>query len=105
MRTCKRKLDTGKLASAIARALRRDFEGIDIVDVWVAEGVDQYGEDLLRVQVVFEGDLQDGDIWHVVHAPQRLDPILDRIGTDLYPVIDFVAKSDYDRECKRRARR
>jgi hypothetical protein len=105
MASPKRALDARKVAGAIADTLRRDFESIDIVDVHVAEHVGQDGEEQLRVEVVFEGDLEGDDYIRVARAPRRLESVLEKIGTDRYPLLYFVSKADYDRGRKRSARR
>jgi hypothetical protein len=97
--------DEERVARAIADRLRPDFEGIEIVTVNVAPDRDQYGDDILSIEVVFEGNLKGDDALHVAGAGLRLRPVLEEIDTDLYPLISFVSKVDYDRGHRRRAGR
>jgi hypothetical protein len=101
MSTSKSKLDTDKVAGAIARTLQSDFDGVEIVDVHVAEHVDQYGDDMLRIEVVFDGNLNGDDM---ARAHDRLFHVLKQVGSDLFPLPYFVSKSDYNRGRKRSAR-
>ena len=63
----------------------------------VAPDRDREGDNILRIIVVFDGALKDADVLSVAGAARRLRPALDKIDTDLYPLLSFVAKVDYDR--------
>jgi hypothetical protein len=99
----RKRLDANKIASAIAKTLQDDFENIEIIAVHVSEDVDRDGQELLQVEVVFEGDLKKEDALRVAGAARRLRPVLEEIDTDLYPLLSFVSKVDYDRGHRRRA--
>jgi hypothetical protein len=92
-----RKFDSNKVARLILETLSRDFESIEILAVNVAEDVDKDGQDLLHVEVVFEGDLKGDDALRVAGAARRIRPVLEKIDADLYPLLSFVSKVDYDR--------
>lgn len=89
-----KKLDYDLIAGAIARRLSRDFHNVQIFKVNVAHDVDRDGDEILRVEVVFEGDLKGQD---VASAARRLLPTLEEHDADLFPLLSFVSKVDYDR--------
>jgi hypothetical protein len=98
-----KKLDANRVASVVGKTLSRDFESIDIVAVHVTEDLDRDGQEMLRIEVVFEGDLRGDDALRVAGAARRLRPVLEEIDTDLYPLLSFVSKVDYDRGHRRSA--
>ena len=89
-----RKIDSDHIADVVAEKLGRDFESIKILKVNVAQDVDRDGDEILRIEVVFEGKLKGADL---ASASRRLRPALEEIDGDLYPLLSFVSKVDYDR--------
>jgi len=90
-----RKFDSDRIASVVTKKLSRDFENIKIIDVNVARDVDRDGDEILRIEVVFEGTLKGSD---VASAARRLRPALaEETDEDLFPLLSFVSKVDYDR--------
>jgi len=89
-----KKLDYQLIADAVATRLQRDFRNVRILRVNVAEDVDRDGDDILLIEVVFEGDLKGRD---VASAARRLRPALEEIDADIFPLLSFVSKVDYDR--------
>ena len=99
-----KKLDTKKLSEAISRKLGELFDNIKIVDVVVSADHDRDGDDIVRVEVVFTGDLRESDAKHVAGASRTLRPTFDELDVELYPLLSFVSKIDYDRGHKSEAR-
>jgi hypothetical protein len=99
-----KQIDAKQIERLITETLRRYFENIEIIAVHVAQDLDQDGEEMLRVDVVFEGDLKESDARRVAGAERHLRPILEEHDADLYPLLSFVSKVDYEREHARRAR-
>jgi len=91
-----KKFDPDKFADTVAEILGRDFENIKILKVNVTPDQDRDGHDILRIQVVFGGDLKGTDARHVARAARRLRPALDEIDVDVYPLLSFVSKLDYE---------
>lgn len=93
------KVDTATLARAISRELGKLFASIKIVDVIVSPDVDHDGNDILRVEIVFEGMLRGNDARNVAGASRQIMPTIDELidDDDLYPLLSFVSKVDYDR--------
>ena len=99
-----KKFDETRVSRIIADALSGDFENIKIIDVHLARDVDREGGEILRIQVVFDGALKGDDARQVAGAARRLRPVLvEEIDTDLYPLLSFVSKVDYDRGHRRSA--
>jgi hypothetical protein len=98
-----KKFDADRVANVVGETLSRDFENIDILAVHVTEDLDRDGQEILRIEVIFEGDLKGDDALRVAGAASRLRPLLEEIDTDLYPLLSFVSKVDYDRGRRRSA--
>jgi hypothetical protein len=100
-----KRFDAKKLSAAILMKLASQFDNIDIVDVIVIPDKDRDGEDILRVDVIFTGDLRNSDAKKVAGASRSLIPTIEEmVDDDFYPLLSFVSKVDYDREHKREAR-
>jgi len=95
--------DADKVASAVADTLGPDFENIKILQVNVSPGTDPDGNDLLRIEIVFDGTLKRADARHMATAVRRLRPALEEIDVDLFPLLSFVSKLDYEGEIRREA--
>jgi hypothetical protein len=98
-----KQIDMQKIQNGIARVLRGYFENLKIRGVHVKEDVDQDGDEILRVLIVFEGDLEGNDVRRAVGAASRIRPVLEAYDADLFPLLSFVSKLDYDRGRARRA--
>jgi hypothetical protein len=98
-----KKLDTKQLSRIISRELGKLFDNIEIVDVIVSPDHDRDGDTILRVEVIFTGDLRDTDAKKVAGATRQIRPALDEIDEDLYPLLSLVSKVDYERGHKRAA--
>jgi hypothetical protein len=92
-----KKFDSDKVADVVADVLGRDFEKIKILKVNVSPGHDRDGNDIVRIQIVFEGTLKGADARHAAGAVRRLRPALEEIDVDMFPLLSFVSKLDYER--------
>lgn len=94
--------DTAKLESAISRELGKLFENIKIENVIVSPDTDRDGNDMLRVEIVFSGSLRGKDARNVAGATRQIMPTIDELmdDDDLYPLLSFVSKVDYERRGK-----
>lgn len=95
------KFDKQKLSGVITKLLEEHFDNIDIVDVVVSPDRDRDGDEILRVEVVFNGDLKGSE---VAAASRYIGPAISEVNEDLYPLLSFVSKVDYDRGHKSEAR-
>jgi hypothetical protein len=92
-----KKFDQDKVADIVADVLGRDFEKVKILKVNVTPDQDRDGNDILRIQIVFEGSLKGADARHAAGAVRRLRPALEEIDVDMFPLLSFVSKLDYER--------
>jgi hypothetical protein len=81
----------------VAQTLRRDFERIRILDVEIQEDVDFDGEDVLRINVIFEGTSKDLNAKKLSGAVRLLRPKLDKIHESAFPLLSFISKADHDK--------
>jgi hypothetical protein len=96
-RTAVKKFDPDKVADIVTEVLGRDFEKIRILKVNVTPDHDPDGNDILGIQIVFEGTLKGADVRHAAGAVRRLRPALEEIDVNLFPLVSFVSKLDYER--------
>jgi hypothetical protein len=96
------RIDIARIESAVARELRAIFDTIEIVKVTVTPDADRDGNEMLRVEIIFNGELRDTDARNIAGASRRIMPAIDSIveDDDLYPLLSFVSKLDYDRRPK-----
>lgn len=92
-----------KIEDGIHEVLRCYFENLKINAVHVREDRDQDGDPILWVDVVFEGTLKESDARRIPGAARRIRPVLEENDADLFPLLSFVSKVDYDRGRGRRA--
>jgi hypothetical protein len=88
------KAQLNRISKIVAETLSQRFDDIDIHTVNVRRDLDRDGDALLRIEVVFVGKLRGAD---VAGAARYLRPALEEVDADLYPLLSFVSKVDYDR--------
>jgi hypothetical protein len=98
-----KKIDSKKIEARITAMLRKYFENIKIIATHIAQDYDRDGEEILRVDVVFEGTLKGEDARRAAGVARQIRPVLEENDADLFPLLSFVSKLDYDRGRGRRA--
>lgn len=99
------KFDAKKLAEAITRVLGDHFDNMKIVDVVVSPDRDRDGGRIVRVEVVFSGDLKGSDARKIAGASRWIRPTLDElVDEDTYPLLSFVSQVENERGHKRATR-
>lgn len=88
-----RHFDYEAIAKAVSDTLSKDFRIIKIVNVNVTSDIDCDGEQVLRIEVVFDGALKR-DAKHLVSAVRKLRPELSKLHADLFPLLSFVSILD-----------
>lgn len=78
-----------------------ELVGINSAIIAAAGG--NVGDEILRVDVVFEGTLKEADARLAAGAARHIRPVLEENDADLFPLLSFVSKLDYDRGRGRRA--
>jgi hypothetical protein len=81
----------------VVETLRRDFDHTRILDVEIHEDVDFDGEDVLRINVIFEGTPKDLNAKKLSGAVRLLRPKLDKIHESAFPLLSFISKADHDK--------
>jgi len=82
------------ISDRVKAALKRRFSGVDIVAVHVAPDVDQDGDRILRIEIVFDDHRGLLDAGKTSTAVRYLRPVIEQAGESGFPVISFVAKSE-----------
>ena len=81
----------------ISATLQVDFEDVRILEVRVRDDVDSDGDDILIIDVVFEGQPKDLDARKLSGAVRRVRPGLFELGEEAFPLFSFVSKTDADK--------
>jgi len=99
-----KKIDTARVAKIVVDKLGKRFKDIEIVDVIVSSDKDRDGDEILRIQIIFKGVLNESDARQVAGATREVWPALeDELDDDLFPLLSFVSKVDYERGQRREA--
>ena len=84
-----------KLAQIASTQLDDDFENIKILDVKAELGVDEDGEPVVKIFVVFEGDPKSADIAKLSGIERRVRlKFEEEAHDDAFPVFSFISKED-----------
>ena len=90
--------DLETVRGAIFDALSRTLRAVKILDVRLSEDVGPEGEDVLRIDVIFEGDPQKIDPRLISGMVRTLRPVLEEAHESAFPLISLISKSDLPRE-------
>lgn len=91
--------DMRKIAKVVRRALASEFKGTRILDVRISEDRDLDGDEILRVDVLFEGVPNDIDTIKFSGFVRSIRPRLLRDADELaFPLFSFIAKDDVGAE-------
>lgn len=88
--------DAEQIETSIADVLNSRFRHVDVVDVKVDRDVDHDGDAILRVLIVFTGEIKDADAKVVAGATRQLRSTLAEIDDDFYPQLSFVSQVEYE---------
>ena len=92
-----KELNIERITEVVIQRLRSYFDEIRIVKVDVSPDSDRDGDAVLRIEVVFEGKLKGNSARQIAGAARRLRPALEEFDADIYPLLSFISKIDYDR--------
>lgn len=84
--------DIANIARVVLNTLRADFENIKILDVKVSRDEDTDGDEILRIDVIFEGSLKDARKFS--GAVRHIRPKLHEIGEEAFPLFSFISEGD-----------
>ena len=84
--------------AAITRNLLEERFGDDFVfdPIIVKARVDQYDDDFVEVQVVYDGDYDKLDLMWLVRMPRRMRPSLLALELADHPSFHYTEKSDWE---------
>jgi hypothetical protein len=82
------------IRTAIREVLARQFAGVDIVSVNLAESLDHDGDEILRVEVVFRSVGDKLDPIKVKGLVRHLRSVLADQHEDRFPVITYLTTKD-----------
>jgi hypothetical protein len=85
--------DIAEIERVVTETVARDFDKVKILSVRVREDEDS-DDDLLRIDVVFEGAPKDIDARKVSGMVRRIRPKLIELGESAFPLFSFISKSD-----------
>jgi hypothetical protein len=84
-----------QIKKVVKEALAADFDNLKIVDVRIQEDVDADGEELLRIEVIFEG-APKLDARKISGAIRYLRPKLTAIKETAFPLLSFISGADLE---------
>ena len=89
--------DVQQIATIIRSTLALEFRFFDIKEIQVKEDVDEYGDDILWVDVIYEGAYGNIDISALGGAVGLVRPGLLQIGEEAFPVFSYIAAADAEK--------
>jgi hypothetical protein len=89
--------DLNSIRKIVIETLARQFAHVPVLDVQVHEDVDSDGDEVLRIDVIFEGSLQGLDAHKLLGVGRYLRPALEAIDESALPLLSFISKADMPR--------
>lgn len=84
-----------KLRDIVLDVLRERFDDVAIENIDIQRDRDEDGNDILRVQVVFDGNTKRLDARKASSVQRYMRPRLAEIQETAFPVMSYISKSDY----------
>ncbi len=90
--------DLDKVSNIVARALAKRFspEEFTFDPIIVKPDLDQDGDEILWIQIIFDGDQDNLDPAWTVRMFEFIDPELEKLGITAYPITSFIEKSEWE---------
>lgn len=86
--------DMAQVRTVIGETLSRDFQNVRIIDVRVHADKDADGDEILRVEVIFDGTPKDLDARKVSGVIRHLRPRLSAIQESAFPLLSFISNRE-----------
>jgi len=83
-----------EVSSLVMETLKNDFVEVKILDVGVTSDVDFDGDDILRIEVVFEGSSKAIESGVFSSAVRHIRPKLDDISVRAFPLFSFISDKE-----------
>jgi hypothetical protein len=84
-----------EVREAIESVVREQLRGVRIDAVHVTPDVDQDGERLLRVKVVFDSKARGLDPRKTSGLVRHMRPRIAELGEQAFPILSFISKAEY----------
>ena len=90
--------DLDKVRDIVARALAKRFtpEEFTFDPIIVKPEIDEDGDEILWIQIIFDGDQDNLDPGWTVRMFEFIDPELEKLGITAYPMTSFIEKSEWE---------
>ena len=86
--------DLNELEGLVKTILSKKLSGVEIVDVTIRPDVDDDGDDVLIVKVVFESRKHRLNSAETTGLVRRILPEIRERGVSGFPILSFIAKSE-----------
>lgn len=86
--------DFSKIEAEILKILSKDFEVVSLRQVNITPDQDFDGDEILRVEVVFDGKPKDLPLAFLTQATRRIRPTLNNFKLPQFPSITFTSSAD-----------
>lgn len=83
-----------KVERIVRSVVEQEFENVEVSSIDITRDLDEYGENILLVKVVFDGDRRALDARKTSSLARHILPKIGEIGEDAFPVFSFIAKSE-----------
>ena len=85
-----------KIREIVKKDLSKHFDRVKIFKIEVQEDVGVDEEEILRINVIFDGEPKSLNAQELVGTVRRLRPKLDKIEESAFPLLSFISKSEYN---------
>jgi hypothetical protein len=89
--------DLTSVKHAVNETFSRLFSHVRVSDVRVREDTDFDGDDILRIDVIYEGTYKDLDAKKLAGFIGHLQPKLEQIHESALPLLSFISRADFNR--------
>jgi hypothetical protein len=89
--------DLTPVKQAVNETFSRLFSHVRVCDVRVREDTDFDGEDILRIDVIYEGTYKDLDAKKLAGFIRHLRPRMEQIHEPALPLLSFISRADFYR--------
>ena len=89
--------DLTSVKQVVNETFSRLFNDVRISDVRVREDTDFDGDDILRIDVIFEGTSKDLDAKKLAGFIGHLQPRLEQVHETALPLVSFISRAELNR--------
>lgn len=89
--------DLTPVKRAVSETFSHLFSHVRVSDVRVREDTDFDGEDILRIDVIYEGTVKDLDGKKLAGFIGHLQPKLEQLHEPALPLLSFISRADFYR--------